>query len=133
VRAHGALLVALTGAVAPARVRTRDGGERGVGYDAPFLIRDLETLTLQTPSAGLRTYLSVRGGVDVPPELGSRSTDVLSGLGPAPLRAGDLLPIGPPPARFPSVDVAPTPSHAADALAVAICHALAPPLLRIAG
>ena len=27
----------------------------------------------------------------------------------------------------------PTPSHASDALAVAICHALAPPLLRIAG
>ena len=27
----------------------------------------------------------------------------------------------------------PAPSHAADALAVAICHALAPPLLRIAG
>jgi crossover junction endodeoxyribonuclease RuvC len=28
---------------------------------------------------------------------------------------------------------APTPQHASDALAVAICHALAPPLLRIAG
>jgi crossover junction endodeoxyribonuclease RuvC len=27
----------------------------------------------------------------------------------------------------------PTPTHAADALAVAICHSLAPPLLRIAG
>jgi crossover junction endodeoxyribonuclease RuvC len=27
----------------------------------------------------------------------------------------------------------PTPTHAADALAVAICHALAPPLVRIAG
>jgi crossover junction endodeoxyribonuclease RuvC len=27
----------------------------------------------------------------------------------------------------------PTPHHAADALAVAICHALAPPLLRAAG
>ena len=27
----------------------------------------------------------------------------------------------------------PTPDHAADALAVAICHALAPPLLRMAG
>jgi crossover junction endodeoxyribonuclease RuvC len=26
----------------------------------------------------------------------------------------------------------PTPNHAADALAVAICHALAPPLLKIA-
>ena len=27
----------------------------------------------------------------------------------------------------------PTPNHAADALAVAICHAMAPPLLRMAG
>jgi crossover junction endodeoxyribonuclease RuvC len=32
-----------------------------------------------------------------------------------------------------SLPAEPTPSHAADALAVAICHALAPPLLRIAG
>jgi crossover junction endodeoxyribonuclease RuvC len=31
------------------------------------------------------------------------------------------------------MQAAPTPTHAADALAVAICHALAPPLLRIAG
>ena len=27
----------------------------------------------------------------------------------------------------------PTPNHASDALAVAICHALAPPLLKLAG
>jgi crossover junction endodeoxyribonuclease RuvC len=32
-----------------------------------------------------------------------------------------------------ALDEPPTPSHAADALAVAICHALAPPLLRAAG
>ena len=32
-----------------------------------------------------------------------------------------------------ALDAVPTPNHAADALAVAICHALAPPLLRIAG
>ena len=31
------------------------------------------------------------------------------------------------------METLPTPSHASDALAVAICHALAPPLLRIAG
>jgi crossover junction endodeoxyribonuclease RuvC len=31
------------------------------------------------------------------------------------------------------LDAEPTPSHAADALAVAICHALAPPLLAEAG
>ena len=30
-----------------------------------------------------------------------------------------------------AMDALPTPNHAADALAVAICHALAPPLLRI--
>jgi crossover junction endodeoxyribonuclease RuvC len=30
------------------------------------------------------------------------------------------------------LDSAPTPHHAADALAVAICHALAPPLVRVA-
>ena len=32
-----------------------------------------------------------------------------------------------------ALDAVPTPNHAADALAVAICHALAPPLLRVAG
>jgi crossover junction endodeoxyribonuclease RuvC len=32
-----------------------------------------------------------------------------------------------------ALDELPRPNHAADALAVAICHALAPPLLRIAG
>jgi crossover junction endodeoxyribonuclease RuvC len=32
-----------------------------------------------------------------------------------------------------ALDALPTPNHAADALAVAICHALAPPLLRATG
>ena len=32
-----------------------------------------------------------------------------------------------------ALETNPTPNHASDALAVAICHALAPPLLRIAG
>jgi crossover junction endodeoxyribonuclease RuvC len=32
-----------------------------------------------------------------------------------------------------SLPTLPTPNHAADALAVAICHALSPPLLRLAG
>ncbi len=31
------------------------------------------------------------------------------------------------------LDALPTPNHAADALAVAICHALAPPLMKMAG
>ena len=32
-----------------------------------------------------------------------------------------------------ALDELPAPSHAADALAVAICHALSPPLMRLAG
>jgi crossover junction endodeoxyribonuclease RuvC len=32
-----------------------------------------------------------------------------------------------------SLEQVPRPNHAADALAVAICHALAPPLLRMTG
>jgi biotin-dependent carboxylase-like uncharacterized protein len=59
-----------------------------------------------TPRAGVRTYVAVRGGIDVPAVLGSRSTDLLSGLGPAPLKAGDRLGVGPATGRI-TVDVAP--------------------------
>ncbi|WP_448062178.1 5-oxoprolinase subunit C family protein [Cellulomonas hominis] len=51
-------------------------------------------LRIAAATRGLRVYLSVRGGIDVPAVLGSRSADVLSGLGPAPLAVGDLLPVG---------------------------------------
>jgi biotin-dependent carboxylase-like uncharacterized protein len=54
------------------------------------------TLTLGRPETGLRSYVAVAGGVAVEPVLGSRSTDTLGGLGPAPVRAGDLLPVGEP-------------------------------------
>lgn len=102
-RAQGDVMLALTGAPAPADV---DG--RGVGYCGPFALADGQMLRLRTPQAGLRTYVSVRGGVDVRPVLGSRATDTLSGLGPEPVRTGDILPVGPPPADFPNVDQAPT-------------------------
>lgn len=50
---------------------------------------------------GFREYVAVRGGIDVPAVLGSRSTCTLSGLGPAPLRGGDRLPVGPAPRAEP--------------------------------
>lgn len=46
---------------------------------------------------GARAYLALRGGVDVPAILGSRSTDTLSRLGPPLLAAGTSLPVGPEP------------------------------------
>ena len=46
---------------------------------------------------GARAYLAVAGGIDVPPVLGSRSTDLasgLGGLGGRPLCGGDELRVG---------------------------------------
>jgi biotin-dependent carboxylase-like uncharacterized protein len=103
VRARGQLQLALTGAPAPAAIEGR-----GVGYCGPFTLSDGQVLTLDTPPVGLRTYVSVRGGIDVPSVLGSRATDTLSGLGPPPLQNGDIVPVGPPPLTFPNLDQAPT-------------------------
>jgi biotin-dependent carboxylase-like uncharacterized protein len=102
IRAERTLLVAVTGAPAPVTV---DG--RPAPVNAPFTVAAGAVLALGLPRAGLRSYLAVRGGVDVPPVLGSRSTDTLSGLGPAPLRPGDRLPVGDLAADEPTVDVAP--------------------------
>jgi allophanate hydrolase subunit 2 len=66
----------------------------------------------------------VRGGVEVPAVLGSRATDTLSGIGPPPVQAGDLLPVGPPPRAFPVVDHAPAPRPTVETL---VLHALAGP------
>ena len=111
VRARGNVMLALTGAPSPADV---DG--RGVGFGGPFTLADGQILTLGAPPVGLRTYVSVRGGVNVPPVLGSRASDTLSGLGPEPLSAGDIVPVGPPPADFPNVDQAPTPAMPSETL-----------------
>ncbi|MEU2350613.1 biotin-dependent carboxyltransferase family protein [Modestobacter sp. NPDC049651] len=97
VRAGRDLLVATTGA--------RCAGP--FPHAAPTLLRRGTELRLGAPAAGLRTHLAVRGGIAVPPVLGSRATDLLSGLGPAPVAAGDVLPVGPADGEPPGVDVAP--------------------------
>lgn len=102
VRAHGTLILALTGADAQARV-----GERRIVPNSVFYLRADQVLTLGMPRRGLRTYLSAHGGIAAPSVLGSRSTDILSGLGPAPLRAGDQLPIGTSSGEHPQVDHVP--------------------------
>jgi len=67
---------------------------RTVAMAAPFALLDGETLSIGPPRSGFRSYLAVRGGVDVPPVLGSRSTDTMSGIGPASLAAGQVLASG---------------------------------------
>lgn len=89
VEARGDLVVAVTGAPAPLTV---DG--RPAAHGRALLLPHGTRLTLRTPPTGLRSYLAVAGGIDVPLVLGSASTDLLSGLGPAPVRRGDVLPVG---------------------------------------
>lgn len=103
------VVVATTGARCP-----------GVPHLAPFHLSAGETLRLGLPPAGLRTYLAVRGGVDVEPVLGSRASDILSGLGPRPLQTGDALPVGTTPRPEPGVDVAPVPEPTGERLVVRV-------------
>lgn len=101
-RAGRTVLVAVTGA--PVAV-TVDG--RAAPFGGPLTLAPGAVLALGMPPVGVRSYVAVRGGIDVPPVLGSRSTDTLSGLGPAPLSVGDRLPVGDLHAEEPFVDVAP--------------------------
>jgi antagonist of KipI len=56
-----------------------------------------DRLTFGSVRSGLRAYVCVAGGIDVPPTLGSRSTYLAAGIGGLAgraLRAGDELPVG---------------------------------------
>ncbi|HZC94275.1 MAG TPA: 5-oxoprolinase/urea amidolyase family protein [Mycobacterium sp.] len=70
-------------------------------------VRDGGVITLGVPRSGLRSYLAVRGGIDVTPVLGSRSYDVMSAIGPLPLQAGDVVPVGEHTEEYPDLDQAP--------------------------
>ena len=98
VRFETAAAIAVTGAGCPLKL---DGSLVPAGE----LVRVLagQELRVGAPSSGLRSYLAVAGGIDVPTVLGSRSTDTLSGLGPAKLSPGQVLALGPlPPAQRPT-------------------------------
>ncbi|WP_051232634.1 urea amidolyase family protein [Acidipropionibacterium thoenii] len=105
VRALGDQMVAVTGALVPLTRESSDRTEatngpqqqpaRGLQHETPIRLMDGEVLSLGAPAAGLRAYLAVRGGVDLPRVLGSAATDVMSQIGPAPLQRGQILPVAP--------------------------------------
>jgi KipI family sensor histidine kinase inhibitor len=124
-RFHAAAVAAVTGAPAAVSVTTAAGETAAAPGDSAVGIPAGAVLKLAAPADGLRSYLAIRGGIDVPPELGSRSADLLSGLGPRPLRPGDRLPVGAaPPVAVPSP--AP-PSPAAQAATATATPDVGPP------
>jgi biotin-dependent carboxylase-like uncharacterized protein len=83
------VVVAVTGAPCAVRV-----GGRPAAWGAPVTVPAGAVLDVGAATHGLRSYVAVAGGVAVPEVLGSRSTDLLSGLGPEPLAPGRELPVG---------------------------------------
>lgn len=93
-RVRGDGVLAVAGAVGTLTLTDAAGVERAVPHGVPFATVDGDELRLGHPVQGLRYVVAARGGVTVPAALGSRAADTLAGLGPAPLTAGDAVPIG---------------------------------------
>lgn len=88
---HQPAIVAITGAETAVSITAADGARHEARPWQPIELAEGDTLTLGATTAGVRSYLALRGGLDVAPVLGSCATDTLARLGPAPLKRGDLL------------------------------------------
>jgi biotin-dependent carboxylase-like uncharacterized protein len=108
-RPRCAVTVAVGGAPCPVTV---DG--RPVSWGAPVAVPAGALLDVGAADSGVRSYVAVSGGVLVEPVLGSRSTDLLSGLGPPPLADGTVLPLGRPTEPYARVDATPQPAPPAE-------------------
>ncbi|GAB3692742.1 5-oxoprolinase/urea amidolyase family protein [Corynebacterium nasicanis] len=84
-------VVAVTGARSAVTVE-----DRPVELGNAVLLSSGDTLHVEAPSLGLRSYVAVRGGLVDTPVLGSQATDVLSGLGPRAITGG-VVSAGPAP------------------------------------
>jgi KipI family sensor histidine kinase inhibitor len=102
-RAHRAMTVAVTGAPGDLWIESARG-QRAISANGPQSVQAGEILHLGPVHRGLRRWLAIRGGVDVPTTLGSRSYDMLSRLGPRPVTARDRYAVGSKTAHEPSVD-----------------------------
>ncbi|WP_367039786.1 biotin-dependent carboxyltransferase family protein [Streptomyces sp. Je 1-332] len=105
VRPRCAVTVAVVGAPCPVTV---DG--HPVAWGAPVRIPAGALLDVGAAVSGVRGYVAFGGGVAVEPVLASRSTDLLSGLGPPPLADGTVIPLGSVVAPYARVDAVPHPA-----------------------
>ncbi|MDT0156056.1 urea amidolyase family protein [Microbacterium sp. ARD32] len=93
-RFRGDGVAAVAGAVGELSVTDAAGVTRAIPHGAPFAVADGDELEIGHPDRGLRYVIAVRGGIFAAAALGSRASDTLGGLGPAPLTAGDIVVVG---------------------------------------
>ncbi|ROQ31081.1 biotin-dependent carboxylase-like uncharacterized protein [Streptomyces sp. PanSC19] len=108
-RPRCAVTATVGGAPCPVRV---DG--RPAAWGTTVRVGAGSVLEVGAAVRGLRSYVAFGGGIAVEPVLGSRSADLLSGLGPAPLAEGTVLPLGADTGVRRPVDVPPWPGPAAE-------------------
>ncbi|KAL3464937.1 urea carboxylase [Aspergillus heterothallicus] len=90
---HCSSIVAVVGADAPLFVDNQN-----VNMGQPILLNTGQRLSIGTARNGAHTYVAIRGGIQTPLVMGSRSTFVTGHLGGhngRNLRVGDLLPLTP--------------------------------------
>lgn len=117
---HSNTVIALTGGASNA---TLDG--KPVAFWKPISVQPGQKLVIGKLSSGCRSYLAIRGGIDVPEYLGSRSTFALGTMGGFNgrcLKFGDVLFLG-----NPAVSSNTIPAPTAEPAEVPSC--LIPPVL----
>ncbi len=90
-RVRGHLRLAVTGAPTTLRCLDRPDVADPAGTAHLVRMRPNSTWEIGKPNIGLRNYLAVTGGWSFPRELNSCATDLLSGLGPPALSAGQFI------------------------------------------
>ncbi|WP_112874662.1 urea amidolyase family protein [Paracoccus endophyticus] len=109
------------------RAEIEAGGARiPVDVARPFALDPGDVLVIAPPARGMRSYLAVRGGFDVPRLLGSASRDTLAEIGPEPLGPGATIGLARNPAGAVDPDPAPRPALAAPGEVVVLPVTLGP-------
>lgn len=90
-RVHQRLVIAVTGAPCMLDISSANGQRFTTGSERPVALEPGDEISLRATPHGVRSYLALRGGFVTEPVLGSCAFDTLAQVGPAPLKAGDVL------------------------------------------
>lgn len=91
IKFHADVRIAITGAQTNVILSTESGVRIPAASNTPIRAAAGNILKLGPARAGMRFYIAVQGGFDMPSVLGSYATDILAGIGPEPLKRGDKL------------------------------------------